>query len=390
MAAALAKAQTQKLNPQQTRDYVLELMFAEDGPLITLLNPFITEPLGYDRLLDVTTRNGRKQGGGTVYSDSDSAGDAIAKSIAYIIDGVKPGIFVNVDKVSGAISKDLTKGGKPLNLKDELLALLAGTRVIRIDVKKDLRYFTSDMNRKLRATDDNENFYNVDNYQNNTPSDMVRTYEKMQEEAFRIQKDMFIRIQDLKLLDLDEDTIEEIMIKSGASKKLVNALMDGEFTPVNYSKKRFETKVNTLEEEVENFTNNKFKYSLNEEFVFPEDELDDVFDEYEDKEFFTRGSEYEPEKFDYKLDKKGNILKDENGDPVKDEGFVKKVLRKGTEVVRDLVTPDNEVKIQTPPLPNTPMPVVKTAALPGTNTNLTRTQQALLSPEEQVIASRRT
>ena len=41
----------------------------------------------------------------------------------------------------------------------------------------------------------------------------------MQEEAFRIQKDMFIRIQDLKLLDLDEDEI--IMIKSGASKKLV-------------------------------------------------------------------------------------------------------------------------------------------------------------------------
>ena len=115
-----------------------------------------------------------------------------------------------------------------------------------------------------------------------------------------------------------------------------------------------------------------------------------MFDKYEDKEFFTRGSEYEPEKFDYKLDKKGNILKDENGNPVKDEGFVKKVLRKGTEVVRDLVTPDSEVKIQTPPLPNTPMPAIRTAALPGTNTNLTRTQQALLSPEEQVIASRRT
>ena len=47
-------------------------------------------------------------------------------------------------------------------------------------------------------------------------------------------------------------------------------------------------------------------------------------------------------------------------------------------------------ELTTPPLPNTPMPVVQTAALPGTNTNLTRTQQALLSPEEQVIASRRT
>ena len=391
MAAALAKAKAQKLNPQETRDYVLELMFAEDGPLITLLNPFITEPLGYDRLLDVTTRNGRKEGGGTVYSDSDSPGDALFKSITYILDGVKPGIFVNVDKVTGAVSKDLTKGGKPLNLKDELLALFAGTRVIRIDVKKDLRYFTADMNRKLRATDDNENFYNVDNYQNNTPSDMVRTYEKMQEEAFRIQKDMFIRIQDLKLLDLDEDEIEEIMIKSGASKKLVNSLIDNEFTPVNFSKKRFETKVNTLEKEVEAFTNNTFRYRLNEEFVFPEDELEDVFDKYEDKEFFTRGNEYDPGKFDYKLDKKGNILKDENGDPIRDEGLFKKVLRKGTQVVRDIVRSDDEAKINTPPLPQTSMPIVQqTAQLRDPNTNLTRTQTALLSPEEQVIASRKT
>ena len=34
------------------------------------------------------------------------------------------------------------------------------------------------------------------------------------------------------------------------------------------------------------------------------------------------------------------------------------------------------------------MPNVQTTALPGANTNLTRTQQALLSPSEQVIASR--
>ena len=42
-ASALAKApKTQKLNPQDTEDYVLELMFASDGPVMTLLSPFIT------------------------------------------------------------------------------------------------------------------------------------------------------------------------------------------------------------------------------------------------------------------------------------------------------------------------------------------------------------
>jgi len=49
-----------------------------------------------------------------------------------------------------------------------------------------------------------------------------------------------------------------------------------------------------------------------------------------------------------------------------------------------------EAPIQTPPLPNTAMPVVQTArANVNPNTNLTRTQEALLSPEEKIIASRR-
>jgi hypothetical protein len=40
------------------------------------------------------------------------------------------------------------------------------------------------------------------------------------------------------------------------------------------------------------------------------------------------------------------------------------------------------------PLPNTPAPNVQTAALKDPITNLTRTESALLSPEEQVIARR--
>ena len=60
------------------------------------------------------------------------------------------------------------------------------------------------------------------------------------------------------------------------------------------------------------------------------------------------------------------------------------------------VTPKGETvqtaqiqEIKTPPLPGTPMPNVKTAAA-NVNpiTNLTRTQEALLSPEAKIIASR--
>ena len=53
---------------------------------MTLLEPFITEPIGFDRIIDVTTRNGKKDQGGTVYSQSDDLGDKIVKSIAYILE----------------------------------------------------------------------------------------------------------------------------------------------------------------------------------------------------------------------------------------------------------------------------------------------------------------
>ena len=44
--------------------------------------------------------------------------------------------------------------------------------------------------------------------------------------------------------------------------------------------------------------------------------------------------------------------------------------------------------IQTPPLPSTPTPKVQMAQAKDPRTNLTRTESALLSPSEQIIASR--
>ena len=393
MEAALAKAREQDLNPQETEQYVMELMFAEDGPVMTFLNPFITEPIGYDRVLDVTVRNGRKDQGGTVYSASDNLGDKFIKSFLYVLDGIQPGVTKSADKISGALGKDLTRGGKPLNLRDELLALFAGTRIIRIDTKKDLRYFASEMNRLLRAVDENEKFYNVDNYTNNTPDNLIQTFKDMQDEAFRIQKEMHIRIKDLMLLDLSPIEIKKIMKNAGVSDELTNNLFFGKFTPVNYSKKRFDTKVNTIEAELRKMGDDRVSFFLNRQFVFPQIELNNVKMQNNFRLFFEPGNEYNPEEFDYKVDKNGNFILDESGSPIKEEGFIKRQLRKISPIIRKgadkILNPlSNAFRVETPQLPNTPQPVVQTAELKDPNTNLTRTETALLSPEEQVIASK--
>jgi hypothetical protein len=403
--AAIAQAQKQNLNPQETEQFVMNLMFGENGPVSKFLEPFISEPLGFDRFIDVTTRNGKKDGGGSVYTQSDDLGDKFIKSLIHVLDGVKPGFVSSGQKIGDALSLDLTKGGKPVNLSDELLALFTGTRIIRIDVKKDLKYFTSTMNRLLRAVDETEKFYDVQNFAQKTPTDMVGTFNEMQQEAFRIQKDMYIRIEDLKLLDLSENKIYDIMKKAGASKKIINNLLDGRFTPVNYSKPRFETKVRTVKDQMNKLNaeeDGKFIYTVNRDFLFPQYQLDKVKDRYDGIKFFPEifneetlelEGGYYPDKENYQTDKEGRLMYDENGIPIKEEGFIQRNIKKVPSIIKDLVFPGSPgftSKTQTPPLGDTPMPVQMASNTLQKNpqTNLTRNEEALLSPTEKVIASR--
>ena len=64
--------------------------------------------------------------------------------------------------------------------------------------------------------------------------------------------------------------------------------------------------------------------------------------------------------------------------------------------IKDLVLPGapgmtSKPKMQTPPLPNTPMPakMAQNSQQKDPQTNLTRTQTALLSPTEKVIAGKK-
>ena len=207
--AAIAAAHAQNINPEDVDDFVLNLLFSPEGPMMEILEPFVSQPLGYDRLIDVTLNQGKKPGGGRVYTASDDLTDKFNKSFAYVLEGLKPGVWLTSEKISAGLRKDLTKGGKPVNTMDELLALFSGIRLIRIDTKSDLKYYAATLNSTLRDIDEASDFYSTKGWQDKTPTDLVRDFDKQQERAFRIQKDMFIRIEDMKLLDVDDSTIKK-------------------------------------------------------------------------------------------------------------------------------------------------------------------------------------
>ena len=160
--------------------------------------------------------------------------------------------------------------------------------------------------------------------------------------------------------------------------------MNGKFTPVNYSKKRFETKIKKIENALNKLETDRRQFKLNEDFVYPRQELNEVISDYRGKLFFEE-EEYNPEKFEYELDKNGRIIFDTEGNPIKKErGFfgVPQIIKEGFKKATTLF----EGNIPVSSLPNTSMPN-RNLFTKAPNTNLTRTESALLSdPLEREIA----
>ena len=392
--AALSMADKQDIAPENIDDYVMSLMFAEDGPLMELMQPFISPAIGYERIQDVTSgnfliggRSGETAEGFKIYSPSDSLEDKFNKAFAHIAKGVEPGLISSGRKLISSIEGDVSGAGKPMRLGDELLALFTSARIIRVDVKKDLKFLTGMTNRLIRAADETEKFYKAKQFIDRPPSIMVAEFDKMQDEAFKAQRNLYMNIKDFMMLDLSKGKIEDIMIEAGMNKKQVFNLVDGLFTPIKFSEPRFETKVKALKD-LAKFKTEKSKnfiYNIRENWVYPYDKLWKVHDDWADRKFFPEG--YKPELEGAVTNDKGNVVYDERGKIKREPTFLQKAVPK----IKQMIMPGApaDLRSQTPPL-KTPMPDKRLAATTQINpaTQLTQTESALLSPSEQIIKQR--
>mgnify|MGYP000450387110 CR=1 FL=1 len=80
--AALTMAHKEKIAPDQLENYVLSLMFAEGGPFMELMEPFISPAIGYEKVQDITSgnfliggRGGRTGEGSRIYTGADELED---------------------------------------------------------------------------------------------------------------------------------------------------------------------------------------------------------------------------------------------------------------------------------------------------------------------------
>jgi len=144
--------------------------------------------------------------------------------------------------------------------------------------------------------------------------------------------------------------------------------MNGYFTPVNYSESRFEKKIKDVKAQAQRMTakDKDIGYIAKSSYLYPKMGLDRIKRSWNQKRFELLDWQKEKEK----------------------PGLFKR-LKKRLNPFKGFGAPKEQAEIPTPPLPETPMPkLTQNTQRKDPTTNLTRTEQALLSPSEKIIAGR--
>ena len=370
-SAALKTLEEGKVRQEDAGNIAWNLMLGEDGPVRKLLDPFISEAIFFEKVLDTLPsgvgfggRGGVTKTGSRVYSITDDGPEAFMKSLVHIIEGVQPTAITTAGKLVQGLEKDLKRGGQPVTLQDELLALFSGIRIINVDVPKAMQFKVTDYQKKFRSVTQTEKLFSLENYQNRGPLVLADEFRQIQDETLKVNREFHLILQDALKTGVPKRKLLKILRDRRISYAKAKKLLDGKNIPYTAFDERMKKRVKEAQIEAKRRGEGE---TVNKEYFYPKKLFRDILREYKNKDL--KPKKEGPSEVDLLFDK---IRGDQSSLPGQEE----------TTQLAD---------IQTPPLSSTPMPIVQTArANVNPNTNLTRTQEALLSPEEKIIASRRT
>jgi hypothetical protein len=368
-AAIKTLEEGQMTNQKRSEILLQQLSPFSDGFIGKLIEPFISEAIALERITDVLPagslvggRSGRTKTGSMVYSPTDLAGEKVQKSFIHFLKGVEPGAVSTGRKITEAITGDVSRGGVPRDLRDEMLALFSGIRIINVDVPRTMQYKITEYNKNKRLVTSTEKLFSLQDYKTRGPEVLAREFRDIQEENLRINKQFHQVVKDALEVGMPKRQLFLQLRKRGLSIKNAMAMLKGRNVPYSGYKERMMKRV----KDAQKIGKEQGEGDVNGSYFFPR------------KEFLKIEREYRQKSLNPEAPVKRSII-----DNVMDL-FSERVTPQGETVQTAQVQ-----EIKTPPLPGTPMPNVrKTAANVNPITNLTRTQEALLSPEEKIIAAR--
>jgi hypothetical protein len=306
--------------------------------------PFISESIYTEAFMDIWGRGGRTREGVQLYTDETPTAEKVQRISIHLGKTLLPSVQPFVRTYKGM--RDIPgKTGEMYEVPKELAGIM-GWRLTKVEPEKALGFYMYDF-RSGKSEAIKEFTGGVEGLLKGgpkTPEDVIERYFVANKALFEVNKRMLQHIKNANILGVSPGKVEELFEKRNISPQLVDELLFGEFRPF-FPSERIQERFEDIARET----------GQPNPFLQAESVLEVMRDAFE------RQSLYEDLNFSL-------------------EDFMPKKN-----------TAPNPNLINLGAVPTNPMPRVNMAQNMQQKdpiTNLTRTEQALLSPSEKIIAGR--
>ena len=215
---------------QDTRESTMESLGKgmQEG-ISELLQPYTSESIFTEALVDSTIRRGVGRGGVKVWNPEDETMVKIGKGILHIGESLKPGSLSQLKRLGQAATGKTDKYGKLYNLEDEIGSLY-GFRTINSDPERALTFMTTDLGDGLRNA---ESLFKRSVLRGGRldPKDIVNSFKYTQSIRYQKLREMYQNIEAARTLGVSESVIRRKVRRRGLKKKVLKELYQGVFTP---------------------------------------------------------------------------------------------------------------------------------------------------------------
>ena len=301
-----------------------------------IMNPFISESIWTEAVTDLTVRGGRTSEGRQLYTDQTPAGNKAAIRFLHLGQALAPS-YKQFQRIGQAALGTPDKRGEVLNIGPELAGFM-GLRPIKVDPLASMGFKIAEYQTGIRNArrEFTGGYFGILRGGRIKPNDVIQAYYNSNRARFLVQQEMNKNISAANILGVNNNRLRTEFKDRQLSDATFRNLARGKFEPYFPS--------DDIQERFREIANN-----LGDPNIFREVESTLRLMSSEFRSLPLNGA------FDVELN--------------------------------DYLFED----IATPPLPSLPQPTVNTQAnVQNVNptTNLTSTETALLSPEEQVIRQR--
>ena len=215
------------------------------GALVEFFSPFISESIGVERITDVSLRGGKTATGKVIYRDTDPLGLQLSKSLEHIIGGLNPGAFTSAVKIWDGASGRFTDYGSERNLRDELVALMAGIRVQEVKPMQSMPFIITSFGRDKRNI--GSKFASIAYSARTTPEQKINAYKVWVMDSFKSQKNLMNTIQAAEDLGVSRSELRKVLNDRLKNKTEVQNLFAARFKAPTPSDARVKSLLERLE-----------------------------------------------------------------------------------------------------------------------------------------------